>query len=74
MNCFRLANVMNNTTVINTFNSDNSNIAYIKTQHCQIMATVTYMILKFEPMIEKSILTNYTFFTVISFSNINFFA
>ena len=31
---------MNNTTVINMFNSDNSNIAYIKTQHRQIMAII----------------------------------
>ena len=45
---------MNNTTVIKTLNSDNnSNIAYIKTQHCQIMATIAYKILKFETMIKK---------------------
>ena len=29
MNCFRFANIMNNTTIIN----DNSNISNIKTQH-----------------------------------------
>ena len=46
---------MNNTTVIKTLNSDNnSNIAYIKTQHCQIMATIAYKILKFETMIKKN--------------------
>ena len=32
-NCFRFANVMNNTTKINIFDSDNSNIACIKTRH-----------------------------------------
>ena len=46
---------MNNTTVIKALNSDNnSNIAYIKTQHCQIMATIAYKILKFETMIKKN--------------------
>ena len=45
---------MNNTTVINAFNSDNRNIIYIKTQNQQIMVTITYRILKFEPMIKKS--------------------
>ena len=46
---------MNNTMVIKTLNSDNnSNIAYIKTQHCQIMATIAYKILKFETMIKKN--------------------
>ena len=74
MNCFRFGNAMNNTTVINTFNCDNSNITYIKTQHCQIMATITYRILKFELMIKKPIVTNYTFFTAITFSNINYLA
>ena len=33
MNCIRFANVMNNTAIINTFNSDNINISNIKTQH-----------------------------------------
>ena len=41
MNCFRFANVKSDATVINTFNTDDNNIAYIKTQHCQINATVT---------------------------------
>ena len=31
INCFRLANVMNNTMIINIFTTDNSNIAYINT-------------------------------------------
>ena len=43
---------MNNTTIINIFNSDNSNIAYIKTLHCQ---TIAYIILKFESMIKRKI-------------------
>ena len=37
------------------------------------MATITYKILKFEPKTKKPVVTNYTFFTVITFSNINFF-
>ena len=58
MNCFRFANVLINTTTINIFNSD-SNIANIKTQHCQTMATNADEILKFDPMIKKPIVTNY---------------
>ena len=64
---------MNNTTVINTFNIDNSNISYIKIKHNQIMANIIYRILKLEPMIKKTIVTNHTFFTVITFSNFNSF-
>ena len=62
---------MNNKTVIDTFNNDNSNVAYIKTQHCQFMTTIAYRILKLELMIKKPIVTKYVFFTVITFSNIN---
>ena len=36
MHCFRFANVTNNTTIINTFNSDQSNITKIRTQDRQI--------------------------------------
>ena len=50
--------IRHNTTIINIFNSDNSNIAYIKTQHCHIMTIITYIILKFESMIKKPIVTN----------------
>ena len=38
------------------------------------MTTITYRILKFESMIEKSIVANYTFFDVITFSQINSFS
>ena len=31
ISCLRFAKIMNNTTIINTSNSDNSNIAYINT-------------------------------------------
>ena len=31
---------MNNTTIINIFNSDISNVAHIKTENCQIMETI----------------------------------
>ena len=55
---------MNNITIINTFNSANSNVTNIKTQHCSIMGTITKGILKFEPMIKIPIVANYAFFTV----------
>ena len=63
---FQQTYVMNNTTIINIFNSDNSNIAYIKTAHCR---TIAYMILKFESMIKRKIMANHTFLT---FGKINF--
>ena len=62
---------MNNTKIINTSNRDNSNIAYIKTHHRQIIAAITYRILKFEPMITKPIVANQKLFAVVTFSNIN---
>ena len=46
-----VTNNTNNVMIINIFNSDNSNIAYIKTQNCQMMANISYRILKFESMI-----------------------
>ena len=49
--------------IINLFSSDNSNIANIKHEYCQIMTTITDRVLKFEPMIKKPIAANYTFFT-----------
>ena len=70
MNCFRFANVVNKTRIINTFNSDNRNIANIKTKHCKIMTTITNRILKFELKIKKPIVTDNAFFTVITFRNI----
>ena len=69
MNCFRFNNGMNSTSIINTFNSDNSIIANIKTKH-QIM-TITNRILKFKSMINKPIVADNTFSTVITFSKIN---
>ena len=65
---------MNNTTRINIFNSDNSNIAYINTQHRKNMATIANRILKFESMIKKPIVANHTFFSVITFGKMNSFA
>ena len=64
---------MNNTTIINTFNSDNNNITCIKIQHRKIMANIRYKILKFELMIKKPIVANHTFITVVTFSRINSF-
>ena len=69
----RLANVLNNTTISNTFSSNNNNVAYIKTEHRQIMVTISYRILKFEPMIKEAIVTNQAFFTAITVSKINSF-
>ena len=65
---------MNNTTTINIFNSDNSDIAFINTPYCQIMTTIAYKILKFESIIKKPIMTSYAFFTIVAFSKINSFA
>ena len=53
---------MTNTTMINNFNSENGNIAYIKSQNCQIMANITNIILKFKPTIKRPIMGNHTFF------------
>ena len=58
---------MNNTS-INIFNSDNSKIAYINTEHCQNMTIIAYRILKFQSMIKKSTMANHTFFAVVTFS------
>ena len=41
MNFIRLADVMNNTAIINTFNNDNSFISNINKQHQETMTTVT---------------------------------
>ena len=41
INCIRFGNIVNNTPLIKTFNSDNSNIASIKTQGQQVMTTIT---------------------------------
>ena len=73
MNCFRFANAIKDTLVINIFKSDNSSITKTKTQNYHVMKTMIYRILKFQPMIEKPMVTNYTFFTVITFNNINSF-
>ena len=39
------------------YNSDNSNITYIKTQHRQIIAIIIYRILKCETIIKKPLMT-----------------
>lgn len=54
MNYIRFDDVIKNTTIINTFNSDNSNLANIKTHHQKIMTTIANTFLKFEPIIEKT--------------------
>ena len=48
--------------MINIFNSDNSKIAKIKSQHHQIITT---LIMKLKPMIKIPIVANCTFFTVV---------
>ena len=64
---------MNNATIVNTFNCDNSDTAYIRTQNRQIIEAIATRILKVEPLIKKTILTNHSFFTLITFANINYF-
>ena len=49
---------MNNTTIINTFNSDNSNITNINTKRLKIKTTITGIILKYKKMISKTVVTN----------------
>ena len=71
MNCFRFA-VIHNTTIINIINSDDSDIAYSKTEHCQNMTAITYIILKIESMIKKPLVTNHTFFAIVNFSKIRY--
>ena len=65
---------MNNETIINPFIIDDSNITNIKTRNCQIMRIITNIISKLIPMIKKPLVANHTFFTVITFKKINFFA
>ena len=60
---------MNNTTIINIFNSDNNNITNIKTWHGQIIKTIVYIILKFKSLIKKPIVTNHVLFDGVTFSN-----
>ena len=59
--------------IIKSFNSNINNNANIKTQHRQVMTTITDRILKFKPMIKKPIVTNHSFFIVITFSKTNSF-
>ena len=74
IDCFGSANVMNNTTIINIFNSDNTTVTYIDIKHCQIIATMTYIMLKIKRIIEKPIVLNHTFFAVATFTRMNSFA
>ena len=73
-NFFRFANVINIITIINHFNSDNNNNANLKTLYCQIITTIAKGILKFNPMMKKSTVTNHTFFALVTFSRTNYFA
>ena len=60
--------------VINTFKSDNSNMAYINTKHCQIMTTITDRMQKLKLMIERPVVTDHTLFPVVTVTRINSFA
>ena len=62
---------MNDTTIANIFNSDNTNITKIKTQHHQIMTTITDKILKLKPMIKKAIVKNHINSLLLLFSAIS---
>ena len=64
---------MNNTIIINTFNSDNSSMTNIKAKHQHITATITNRFLELKPVIKKLAVTNFTFFMVFIFSKINYF-
>ena len=46
--------------ILHAFNSDNSNIPNIKTQHLYIMTTITSGILKCKHLIKKPMFTYYT--------------
>ena len=63
---------MNNTKISNTFNSDNSNIAYIRIHHSRIMTIIKSRINYFKPMIKKSIGTNHAFFAAITIESFTF--
>ena len=68
--CFWYANVLKTST----FNSNNSNISnIIKIQHCQIMTTITNIILELKPMIKNSVMADNTLFTVTTLNRINSF-
>ena len=64
---------MNNTTIINTFNGNNSNAANFKLQHRQIMTTIANKILKFKPMTKIPIVTSHNYFAIITFSRVHSF-
>ena len=70
MNCFRIANVIKNTTITTILNNDDCNITKFKAQHYQIIRTITYRTLKFESVTKKSVLKNHTFFTIIRINSI----
>ena len=61
LNCLKFANVINHATITNICNSDNGNIAYIKTQSRHIMAAIAYRILKFKSRITKPNVKNHAF-------------
>ena len=64
---------MNNTTIINLFSSNNSNIPNIVANiHQQIMKTITDRILKPKLIIKKPIVAHYTFFVAITFGKISY--
>ena len=54
--------VMNNATIINTFNIDNINTAYTQTKHHQIITTIAYRILKPEPVAKRLYIFYYYLF------------
>ena len=73
MNCVRFAKIINNTTITNIFNIENSDITKTKTQYYQIMTVISNKILIFKPLIKKPIATNRALFTVINFSDISIY-
>ena len=71
MKCVRLANAINNSTIVNTFKSDNSNISYIQRKHCKSMPIITNRILRIKLMLKKPILTDKALLLIITLKNIN---
>lgn len=64
--------MLNITTIINTFKSENNNIARIKTQHQQIIATIREKALEVKLMIKNLIVANHAFSTVATFKQDQF--
>ena len=59
--------------MVTIFKRGKRNITNIKTQHFQIVITITNRILKFKLMIKEPLVASHTFFFIITFRKINSF-